>query len=142
MSLVLKPIPPSSKALSIGLLDLAAELKLRWGHLLESSGYRLAVRRDVASQFRNRGRKHCDFLLIGGRDPAGMLQAIINIREHLGWAVPILCVVERASNTLVEHALDVGADDCVTWPCSDALFLARVNALIRRTARYDSPGPS
>jgi len=51
-----------------------------------------------------------------------------------GVATPIVCLTARDSETDVVMALRLGADDYVTKPFGLAVLLARVDALLRRTA--------
>lgn len=51
-----------------------------------------------------------------------------------GVATPIVCLTARGSETDVVMALRIGADDYVTKPFGLAVLIARVEALLRRTA--------
>lgn len=46
--------------------------------------------------------------------------------------MPVLMVTARASSSDIIHGLEAGADDYVTKPFEIGVFLARVNALLRR----------
>ncbi|WP_157661208.1 hypothetical protein [Burkholderia ubonensis] len=45
---------------------------------------------------------------------------------------PIICISRTLDDELTAHLLFEGADDCMKWPKSDQLFLAKINALARR----------
>ncbi len=52
-------------------------------------------------------------------------------------AVPILMVTARAHTSDIVLGLEMGADDYITKPFEIPIFLARVRALLRRTATAD-----
>jgi len=55
--------------------------------------------------------------------------------------VPVLFLTARDSETDVLVGLGIGADDYMTKPFSPRELVARVNAILRRTARVTAPTP-
>jgi two-component system phosphate regulon response regulator PhoB len=79
-----------------------------------------------------------DWMLPGqsGIDYARVLRA-----DHRTQALPILLLTARAQEGDKLQGFDVGADDYVTKPFSPRELLARVRALLRRTANEGSETP-
>jgi DNA-binding response OmpR family regulator len=55
-------------------------------------------------------------------------------------STPIIMLTAKSEEADQVHGLDVGADDYLTKPFRPREFLARVNALMRRTVHYNQPG--
>lgn len=55
------------------------------------------------------------------------------IRNKLGDSPPVLLLTSRVEDDDVIAALNAGGDDFISKPCQAAIFLARVQALARRT---------
>ena len=63
-------------------------------------------------------------------------------RELRSWlTAPILVLSGRGDEAMKIAALDVGADDYITKPFGAGELLARIRALLRRTASLTSPTP-
>jgi DNA-binding response OmpR family regulator len=60
-------------------------------------------------------------------------QVLAQVRSRLDWHVPVLFTTSRDSETDIVHALNLGADDYLVKPLRRMEFLARINALVRRT---------
>jgi len=101
--------------------------------LLTSANYQFV---GVETAFRGEveARAHRPDLLIVNLDlPDG--DGIELIRRLRAWsAVPVIALSSHSSESQKIAALDAGADDYVTTPFGDAELLARVRAVLRRTA--------
>jgi DNA-binding response OmpR family regulator len=62
------------------------------------------------------------------------IDVVVRIRQLLGRNVGVLMLTALDSEDCVVNALKTGADDYVVKPGADAVLLARVDALLRRTA--------
>ena len=54
-------------------------------------------------------------------------------------SIPVIMLSARNHEADVVRALDLGADDHITKPFSPRTFVARIRALLRRTAAADTP---
>lgn len=54
--------------------------------------------------------------------------------------VPIIFLTAADEETDIIMGLDIGADDYITKPFKLAVFLSRINALLRRSDRFNQPG--
>ena len=66
-------------------------------------------------------------------------QVITDIRERLGWDIPILVATSRDGEDEIVEGLSVGADDYLCKPIKPREFIARVETLLRRFKPGDSP---
>lgn len=66
-------------------------------------------------------------------------QVITDIRERLGWDVPILVATSRDGEDEIVEGLSVGADDYLCKPIKPKEFIARIETLLRRFKPGDSP---
>jgi len=55
------------------------------------------------------------------------------VRQTVDWPIPVLFMTQRDAEEDVVHILELGADDYMAKPVSQALLTARVNALGRRS---------
>lgn len=77
-----------------------------------------------------------DLLLLDWSLPDGTAETAIRwVRSNLDWEIPIIVVSSTEREENVVHALQLGADDYVCKPVRVDELLARVQALIRRSAR-------
>ncbi len=85
----------------------------------------------------------CHLLIVGGCDTAKSgvdgTEVLWWVRENLSATIPVLRVSEHTSELDIVAALKAGADDCVVKPPRKMEFLARVEALHRRTAHALHP---
>lgn len=56
------------------------------------------------------------------------------------WSIPVIMLTARINESDILTGFEQGADDYVTKPFSEKIFLARVNAIISRKLREDSAG--
>jgi two-component system response regulator RegX3 len=54
------------------------------------------------------------------------------VRETVDWPIPVLFMTQRDAEEDVVHILELGADDYMSKPVSQAVLIARINALGRR----------
>jgi DNA-binding response OmpR family regulator len=59
------------------------------------------------------------------------------VREHIGWQLPIIFVTGRDASEDIVNMLEAGADDYMVKPVNFSEMLARITALVRRTAGID-----
>jgi two-component system, OmpR family, response regulator len=74
-------------------------------------------------------------LMLPGRDGLSVLKSL----REAGRAMPVLILTARDSVEDRVHGLNLGADDYLTKPFAVAELLARLAALLRRTAGQSSP---
>jgi two-component system KDP operon response regulator KdpE len=101
--------------------------------LLTAANYRF-VAAETASRGEIEARVHRPDLLIVNLDLPDRdgLELVARVRA---WsAVPVIALSSHSSETLKVAALDAGADDYVIKPFGAAELLARVRAVLRRTA--------
>lgn len=55
------------------------------------------------------------------------------VRETVDWPIPVLFMTQRDAEEDVVHILELGADDYMAKPVSQAVLIARINALGRRS---------
>jgi two-component system, OmpR family, response regulator RegX3 len=67
------------------------------------------------------------------------IDVVARVRQLLGRSVGVLMLTTLDSEDCVVTALQSGADDYVVKPGADAVLLARVDALLRRTAPATAP---
>jgi len=56
--------------------------------------------------------------------------------------VPVLFLTAADEETDIIMGLDIGGDDYMTKPFKLAVFLSRINALLRRSENFNAPAPS
>ena len=61
-------------------------------------------------------------------------QILAWVRENVDWPIPVIFVTARDSEEDIVQGLNLGADDYLTKPVRRNEFLARLNAVMRRTA--------
>lgn len=70
------------------------------------------------------------------------MQGIELIRSLREWSeVPIIIISDRAKDSDVVEALNLGANDYVIKPFSVEVFLARINAALRSSATHETGSP-
>ena len=61
-------------------------------------------------------------------------QLLTWLRKNVDWPIPVIFVSARDSEEDIVHGLNLGADDYITKPIRRNEFLARLGAVLRRTA--------
>jgi two-component system, OmpR family, alkaline phosphatase synthesis response regulator PhoP len=101
---------------------------------LEFEGYEVDVAADGVEGLSSATRVRPDLivldLMLPDIDGYGVLRELRNRGQH----VPVLILTARGEEADVVLGFDLGADDYVTKPFSTVELLARVRALLRRTA--------
>lgn len=111
----------------VGHAQRVATLLGRMGHECET----FARARELIAALRN---SNFDLLLMDWQLPdMNGVDLTKWVRKELGNRLPILFVSNRVLMEDQITALCAGADDYLSKPLNDALFVARVNALLRRT---------
>ncbi len=100
---------------------------------LEEAGHACAVFERARPYVDSLRRRSFDLIVIdwGLPDIPGD-EVLVQVREALGWSVPVLFITSRDREEDVVDALARGADDYMTKPVRRAETLARVTALLRR----------
>jgi DNA-binding response OmpR family regulator len=109
---------------------------------LQKNGFEVEVRNDGREALEEIARRTPDLLVldlmlpqVNGLDVCRRLRA-----DPKTAAVPIIMVTARAEESERIAGLDLGADDYVAKPFSPGELVARVRALLRRTARTFAAG--
>jgi DNA-binding response OmpR family regulator len=61
-------------------------------------------------------------------------QLLAWLRANVDWQIPVIFVTSRDTEEDIVHGLNLGADDYITKPVRRNEFLARLGAVLRRTA--------
>ncbi|RMH41766.1 MAG: DNA-binding response regulator [Alphaproteobacteria bacterium] len=67
-------------------------------------------------------------ILGGGADFCGRIRAI----RQAGCTNPLLVLLDQRKASDIEAALDLGADDAISWPVRGTEILSRLNSILRR----------
>lgn len=124
---------PSSGA-SILVIEDDAALRLALSDRLSSEGYQVESARDGADGAKRASAGSHDLILLDVMLPGkGGFEIARDLRQQ-GVRTPILILTARAASTDKVVGLGVGADDYVTKPFEFIELLARIQALLRRSA--------
>lgn len=77
-------------------------------------------------------RKSYALAIIGGDDVEDSARLVHLLRSAPGGAIPVLRLIDEATEQHIADALNGGADDCMAAPARKLELLARVSALARR----------
>lgn len=105
--------------------------------LLTAANYRFVVAETMARGEIDARTHRPDLIIANLKLPDGDGNELIE-RIRARSAVPVIALSSQSNETQKVAALDAGADDYVTWPFGAAELLARMRAILRRTAA----GPS
>ena len=109
-------------------------------YVLTKNGYEVEVARSVAqARLLLAERPPYDLLLLDVTLPDGTGFSVCEQVRRTGSAVPILFLTAADEETDIIMGLDMGGDDYITKPFKLAVFLSRVNALLRRSENFDRP---
>ncbi len=86
-------------------------------------------------------KSHFDLFLLDWElpDTTG-IEVLDWIRTHLDWAVPVVFLTLRDSESDIVRALDAGADDYIVKPLNSEVTLARIRSVMRRLNGNTSQG--
>ena len=108
---------------------------------LETDSYRVSEAETQSRGAIEAGTRKPDLLIIDLGLPDG--SGIDLIRDIRGWSnVPVLVLSARVDERDKIEALDAGADDYLTKPFGTGELLARVRAMLRRSARTPASSAS
>lgn len=100
---------------------------------LEGAGHHCHPHTDAADFLRSLKRSSFDLLMIDWELPVSSgIEVLTWVREQIDWHIPVLFMTARDTEADIVHALEQGADDYIIKPASQAVTLARINALARR----------
>lgn len=100
------------------------------GDALEALGYRVTGCGDLNELFEQVRDRQASLVVVAQQDPAAAVRAC-RVAQGLQ-DVPIMVVMPREADLI--PSLDAGGDDAVVSRVDPAVFLARVRALLRRSA--------
>lgn len=102
---------------------------------LKKQGYETDISRTVSEAEKSWSRKNYDLVILDISLPDGSGYDLCKkIRETS--TVPIIFLTAADEETDIIMGLDMGGDDYITKPFKLAVFLSRVNALLRRSENF------
>ena len=110
--------------------EVAAKALQRAGHEVTVARSRIEVR-DLTA------KRSFDAVVLGPLGPATESFSVCDGLRRQGITVPIVLLVPQGGVEARVKGLDAGADDCVPVGCAVDELLARLRALVRRTARLE-----
>jgi DNA-binding response OmpR family regulator len=118
----------------IGLLEDELHLAQHVCELLESAGHTVIVFHNGEDMVRAIGRDTIDLFVLDWRVPRlSGIEVLKHIRQVRSLKEPVLFLTSRSDEQDITEALNAGADDYCTKPVRPGEFIARINALLRRT---------
>ena len=118
----------------IGLLEDEPQLAQYVCEILEKAGHTTNTFSNGADMIKAIGRNTIDLYVLDWRVPrVSGIEVLKHIREIRGLKEPVLFLTSKTDEQDITEALNAGADDYCTKPVRPQEFLARINALIRRT---------
>jgi DNA-binding response OmpR family regulator len=108
---------------------------------LEQAGYRVSTAATAEDALALAVRDRPDLVLLDiGLPGMDGLDALRHFRARMN--VPVIFLTARDRRLDEALGLELGADDYVTKPFDTAVLLARIKAVLRRSARSDSTSPA
>jgi DNA-binding response OmpR family regulator len=118
----------------IGLLEDEPHLAQHVCEILEGAGHTVNVFRNGEDMVKAVGRDTIDLFVLDWRVPRMTgIEVLKHIRDVRGLKEPVLFLTSRTDEQDITAALNAGADDYCTKPVRPKEFLARINAILRRT---------
>ena len=118
----------------IGLLEDEPHLAQHVCEILEGAGHTVNVFSNGEDMVKAIGRDTIDLFVLDWRVPRMTgIEVLKHIREVRALKEPVLFLTSRTDEQDITEALNAGADDYCTKPVRPQEFLARINALLRRT---------
>jgi DNA-binding response OmpR family regulator len=100
--------------------------------ILVSAGFEVVLADSGANLAEVVRRQHPNVVLLDEvMEPVSGLEALQALRAS-GHDVPVVMLTAIGRDDMVETALDLGADDYVTKPFSEAVLVAHLRAVLRR----------
>lgn len=103
--------------------------------LLERNGYAVKSAATLAETRQRLEQRQPDLLILDTVMPDGSGFEFCRAERQRNPGLPILFLTVMGENSDVVRGLRAGADDYLTKPCDQGVFLARVEALLRRAGR-------
>jgi two-component system response regulator RegX3 len=101
---------------------------------LEGAGYGYQLYSNGRDFLKAMSRESFDLLIFDWMLPDTSGDKLLMwVREHIDWPVPVIFATSRDSEEDIVHGLSLGADDYITKPIRRAEFLARIQAVMRRS---------
>lgn len=102
-------------------------------HWLEGADHSCHAHQSAAGFQREVRRSSFDLLLIDWELPVSSgIEVLGWVRREIDWPIPVIFMTARDAEQDIVQALEAGADDYIIKPASQAVTLARINALTRR----------
>jgi DNA-binding response OmpR family regulator len=118
----------------IGLLEDEPHLAQHVCEILEGAGHTVNVFSTGEDMVKAVGRDTIDLFVLDWRVPRMTgIEVLKHIRDVRGLKEPVLFLTSRTDEQDITEALNAGADDYCTKPVRPKEFLARINAILRRT---------
>jgi DNA-binding response OmpR family regulator len=118
----------------IGLLEDEPHLAQHVCEILEGAGHTVNVFSNGEDMVKAVGRDTIDLFVLDWRVPRMTgIEVLKHIRDVRGLKEPVLFLTSRTDEQDITEALNAGADDYCTKPVRPKEFLARINAILRRT---------
>ncbi|MFC0675403.1 response regulator transcription factor [Brachybacterium hainanense] len=131
--------PPSPERPRVLLVDDDATIREHLPPVLERSGLRIDVASDGAEGLRSIERSLPDLVILDVMMPVlDGREALRRIRADHDW-LPVILLTQVGESFERAAALDEGADDYLNKPFDPHELLARIRAVLRRTARGTAP---
>lgn len=109
-------------------------------HWLETANHACHPHQDAEGFQREVRRTSFDLLLIDWELPVSSgIEVLRWVRREVDWPIPVIFMTARDGEQDIVEALDAGADDYIVKPASQAVTLARINALARRLGGGQRP---
>ena len=108
---------------------------------LEKDGFRTVVARDGATALELTRREAPELILLDWMLPEldGLEVCRLLKRDDATKSIPVIMLTVKSAETDKVLGLEMGADDYITKPFSPRELVARVKALLRRTAAAETP---
>jgi DNA-binding response OmpR family regulator len=111
-----------------------AEMLEFYARALRSDGHEVSTCTDGGAALDSLQRRRFDLVVLDLRMPVVDGFAVCRSMRAAGDRTPVLALTGLTSDAAQVEAFDAGADDYVMKPCSLDVLLARVRAILRRTA--------
>ncbi|MCW8908471.1 MAG: response regulator transcription factor [Sedimenticola sp.] len=109
-------------------------------HWLEAAGHSCHPHQQAEGFQREVKRTSFDLLMIDWELPVSSgIDVLRWVRSEVDWPIPVVFMTARDGEQDIVHALEAGADDYIVKPASEAVTLARINALGRRMGGGQRP---
>lgn len=134
----MRALPAGQTAPRILLADDAEDLRTVLTSVLEANGFRVVTAADGREALRSVFSEHPDLVVLDlGLPDLDGLDVLTRIRDMTD--LPVLVLTARSVDRDKVKGFQLGADDYVTKPFSNAELTARITALLRRAGNSRAP---